>query len=640
MPFKPPANTRNFSQNLTDFKSESCLTAFSYFFLWVFLLISLAVYGVDTFTAVNLLAFSRWAGQIEPAIPFKVSRWIFAVCIIISFVLLVLRWLKAIRAIRSGSIAQSYLDSLAVRIQSIRMGNEGRGWKRFLVFAELTKSKKGAEYVALFAYFSFESKCPSLVQVLYPQMLTHLIAWMNTIFADGPRQVVNAITLYSVMKMDLLPGGKNAADDNDSPAFFQFFDNVKILAENNNLRAVVLFGMLFTLIIWVLSILKLALAIILYLIFLFHHIPSEDGSLKAYCRRKINSRLMRIVRQKVDKALAKGIALQNRAPTQPNLTLDTKPTLPAVGAGGDDKGPIVTTISRSTTQTTLPPYSSRPGTAAPDRNPTLPDVAVFEEKPPLSRTVTQSSAYSDAASMSSTAVSGYSPLDRQTPAPPVPPLPSEIPVPAQRSQTPMSRPTFTPAPPPPVRGPSRGTSASGFREPGDEHEYFSSYDEPPAVPYSSFSPIEDPYARSRTPGAVFSPNGHGPRRPFPPPSVGSTPRPPPQTGYPLRSFTPASHMTNQPQQSFSPMEGPPMRPFPPVGRSGTPQAQGPDGYVPFNPPVRNSPVSAAGAPAPSSPVYPQAPYNDYSNGPSPPVRAYTPHDMYSPQSQPRRQYFF
>lgn len=116
------------------------------------------MYGVDTFTAVNLLAFSRWAGQIEPAIPFAASRWVFAVCIIISFVLLVLRWLRAIRAIRSGSIAKSYLDSLAVRIQSIRMGQNGRGWRRFLVFAELTKDRKGAEYIALFTYFSFESK--------------------------------------------------------------------------------------------------------------------------------------------------------------------------------------------------------------------------------------------------------------------------------------------------------------------------------------------------------------------------------------------------------------------------------------------------------------------------------------------------
>lgn len=252
-------------QNINDFKSESCLTPFSYFWLWFFFIISLAVYGVDTFTAVNLLVFSQWAGQIKPTIPFSVSRWIYAVCIIISFALLIYRWMNAIRAIRSKSIARCYLDSLAMRVQSMLPGG---GWKRFLVFAELTKSKKGAEYVALFAYFSFES-------------------WMNTVFADGPRQVVNAITLYSVMQMDLLPGGENAEKSNDSGAT-QFFENIKILAENNNLRAVVLIGMLFTLVVWVLSMIKLIIAITLYLVFLFHHIPARDGTLTAYCRRKIN----------------------------------------------------------------------------------------------------------------------------------------------------------------------------------------------------------------------------------------------------------------------------------------------------------------------------------------------------------------
>jgi hypothetical protein len=125
--------------------------------LWVFLLISIAVYAVDTFTAVNLLAFSRWSSQIKPSIPVSVSRWIFAICIIVSVVLLFYRWVRAIRVIRSGGVAESYLDPLAVRVQSIRLG-KGKGWKRFLVFAELTKSKKGADYVALFSYFSFEGE--------------------------------------------------------------------------------------------------------------------------------------------------------------------------------------------------------------------------------------------------------------------------------------------------------------------------------------------------------------------------------------------------------------------------------------------------------------------------------------------------
>lgn len=62
---------------------------------------------------------------------------------------------------REGGVAQSYLDPLAVRVQSVRMGKEGRGWKRFLVFAELSKGKKGADYVALFTHYSFEGKLPT-----------------------------------------------------------------------------------------------------------------------------------------------------------------------------------------------------------------------------------------------------------------------------------------------------------------------------------------------------------------------------------------------------------------------------------------------------------------------------------------------
>lgn len=429
----------------------------------------MAVYGVDTFTAVNLLAFSRWAGRVEPAIPFKISRWIYAICILVSFALLIYRWILAIRAIRSGSITKSYLDPLAVRIQSVRVfGSTGQGWKRFLVFAELTKSKKGAEYVALYTYFSFQF-------------------WMNTIFADGPRQVINAITLYSVMQADLIPGGENAHKDDGTSPFLQFFNNVKILADDNNLQAVVLFGMLFTLIIWVLSVLKLASAMILYLVFLFHHIPQEDGTLRAYCRRKISNRLKRIVRRKVDKALAKGFQLQNRTATQPSLaSTDSKPTLPDM-----DKGPIVTTLSRSTTETTmstLPPYT-RTNSAATEKNPTLPNVEI-DMKPSLTRTTTQSSGISESASLTGNAAGmGYSPLDRQnSPLPPVPPLPASI-APA-RTGSATSRQTPGPQ--------SYGNNATrNGPTPGPYN-----HTDPGAQSFNSFTPATDPYGSSTTPASA------------------------------------------------------------------------------------------------------------------------------------------
>lgn len=114
----------------------------------------MAVYGADTFTAVNLLAYGKWSSQIEPAIKFEYSKWIFAVCIIISWVLCAFEWVRAIRVIRTDSVAGSYMDPLAVTLQSMRP----QGWKRFLVFAELTKSKKGVDYIALFVYFQFKGK--------------------------------------------------------------------------------------------------------------------------------------------------------------------------------------------------------------------------------------------------------------------------------------------------------------------------------------------------------------------------------------------------------------------------------------------------------------------------------------------------
>ncbi|CAI7640382.1 unnamed protein product [Penicillium discolor] len=633
--------------NLDDFKSESCLTPFSYFFLWVFLFISIAVYGVDTFTAVNLLAFSRWSGRVEPAIPFNISRWIFAACIIASFVLLAYRWIHAIRAIRSGSITRSFLDPLAVRIQSIRFGRRGRGYRRFLVFAELTKDRKAAEYVALYAYFSFQF-------------------WMNTIFADGPRQVLNAITLYSVMQMDLIPGGKNAAHDDGSSSAAQFFKNVKILAEDNTLQAVVLFGMLFTLVIWVLSVLKLISAIVLYLIFLFHHIPAEDGTLSRYCRRKVGQRLKRITHRKNNKALAKGLKLQNRAPTQPSLATDSNPTLPSFA---EDKIPAVPSLSRSTTQTTLPPYS-RSTSTAPTHNPTLPNLD-FDAKPTLARTGTSSSAMSESASLTSNAAGmGYTPPDGQKPTlptlPPVPPLPTNVP---SRKATPHSQAT-----PAPYGNDGRNNPGPGYRNLTDSSDSRPYQNHTPAPHYSSAdmdasddrdyhnhtmdsSDDYDHYNRGNAPthydpygpprgrydgedeyGASYGPPGgqrgpprtqqdHYPQDPYAtrsytPAGTGATPAPyrtntPASTGgtpAPYRTNTPAStggtpapYRTNTPasyQPTPPPLAAaygqPPQRTYTPMS-SATPAPQN-GGYAAFNPSMahRTPQPPSQGPPGPSS----------------------------------------
>ena len=358
------------------------------------LIVSVSIYVVDTFLAVNLLAFNKWAGQIEPAIPFKISRWIFAGCIILSYVLLIERWIRAVRVMKQGGVAKSYLDPLAIRVQSVRMGANGRGYRRFLVFAELTKSRKGADYVALFSYYSFE-------------------AAIRIIFAEGPRVVVNAITLYSVADKSLIPTGSNAAPVGQSPVA-QFFINIGHLAENDKLQATILFGMVWTCLIWLLQAISLGVSVVLYLVFLWHHIPSEAGGLKNYCRIKINKRMERVVRTKTDTALKKENALRAREESKAaraGLTAKSQPTLPVLGEYND---PTLPPLSRTTTTTTLPSYESRPPTTRGSQDslgqPPMPTFPA-NSRPGAHRVLTfnsESSFGSNAPLMSSASDMGYS----------------------------------------------------------------------------------------------------------------------------------------------------------------------------------------------------------------------------------------
>ncbi|KAH0240422.1 hypothetical protein KCU71_g24117, partial [Aureobasidium melanogenum] len=52
---------------LSDFRASGALTYVSYGWLWIMALVAVAVYGADTFTAVNLLAYDKWSSQIEPS---------------------------------------------------------------------------------------------------------------------------------------------------------------------------------------------------------------------------------------------------------------------------------------------------------------------------------------------------------------------------------------------------------------------------------------------------------------------------------------------------------------------------------------------------------------------------------------------
>ncbi|KAI1758385.1 hypothetical protein F4782DRAFT_536914 [Xylaria castorea] len=333
--------------SLRDFKSSSVFAYLAYGYLYFSIILSLTVYGVDIFTAINLLAFNQWSSSIEPTqlLTFDQTKWIFAGTIIASFVNLIFEHFRAWRVRKRGSVAECYLDNLAVRLESLRLGS-GQGWRRFLVFAELTKSKKGAEYVALFSYFSLQS-------------------WIRVLVCSAPRQVINALTLYGVYTLNLTPANASSFES----TIGGFFSNIRALAEENIRQAVILSGMLFTLVIFVFSFLFLLLGILFYVFFLWHYIPQQDGGLHGYCERKVNKRLKTIVTKKINKALAKEDWKRTQAQGKavglaggpPHL--ERQATLPLfMDIEKGDKLPEMPMLNRNDTMATLPVYTSRPGT--------------------------------------------------------------------------------------------------------------------------------------------------------------------------------------------------------------------------------------------------------------------------------------
>ncbi|KAF2097708.1 hypothetical protein NA57DRAFT_76518 [Rhizodiscina lignyota] len=618
---------------LDDFKSKGCLTPFSYAWLWILIIIAIGVYAADTFTAIQLLAFNRWSSEVQPAIPFSVSKWIFAVCIIISVVLLAYESLRALRVVQRGGVADSYLDPIAVIWQSIRPGS-GRGWRRFLVFAELTKSKKGVDYTALFVYFQFKGA-------------------LRIVLAEGPRQVINGITLYSVFRLNLLPDGKNAPTDGHS-GIQQFWQNLEVLADKDKKQAVILASMLFTLVIWVITAILLLIAIVLYILFLWHYIPSADGSLTRYCRRKIDSRLDSIVSKKTRKALEKQEAKRRKEERKAMKNGETfaKPTLPDLD---DDKDSF---ISRTETMSSKPTLArtdtsftnaSTPTIPQMTRQPTLPDVS---GRPAPSRSATGSSYASNAPLLTNTGGMGYS--DEPVPTLPTPisaaserdyfSSPSDYhPGPPSRSLTGSTQrsygpPSGTPGPygpngpitrPPTAqsrRGPTPGPPALQRVQTSETMNSNFSRRAPGTGPVTPISPFNDP---RDSPPEYFGPSYEmSPVRTSPP---GGTPmgavydyqRPPTRTGP-----SPAPSFASAPGSRPPPRSIPERSGTAPPRPSATP-APANGGYVAFNPNM-HAPAAppSSGTPAPppirnfSSPVH-AAPRANTAQDFEAPTRSFT-----------------
>ena len=210
------------------------------------------------------------------------------------------------------------------------------------------------------------------------------------------------------MKAQIIPEGEHAAPKGKSPVA-QFFLNIETMVQQGNKQeTIVYFTMLFSLLIWVIAFLSLFFSVLFYVFFLWHYVPKADGSLTQYCRRKIESRLERIVSKKIKKALEKQDAKRKKEEREGGKKGGDgarMPTLPKLGGIDDDTSSIFSGVTRSdtmSTATTLPPYSSNTPSRTNTMNtmgtartaamkPSLPSLA---ERPVPSRSNTQGTATS------------------------------------------------------------------------------------------------------------------------------------------------------------------------------------------------------------------------------------------------------
>ncbi|KAG0326030.1 hypothetical protein BGZ99_010251 [Dissophora globulifera] len=281
--------------DVEDYVDNSPWRNFKYSLVFAIVIKGILIYCADLWTAVNLLVAGNWntnlaveGGQIQYggiSISFEIYKWIFAVCIILSFILLAWDMKKAYYIIQSRDISYAFTSMIAYRYYAIK------SYAHFCLFEKIHNSKKTMDEVAFFCFFTFRG-------------------WKRLMFADGPRQVINGIILITVIT-------KNSPNNNVNLAFWNY--NFPIMTR------VTMGLMTFTLTLWVISVLLMLVAVCLYIPLVIE----IKGNLKEFCCHKIDKRIDEIVKKKAKERSAE--AAKNQKNGKGGDTPLQKPTLPNIG---------------------------------------------------------------------------------------------------------------------------------------------------------------------------------------------------------------------------------------------------------------------------------------------------------------------
>ncbi|RIA87700.1 hypothetical protein C1645_695823 [Glomus cerebriforme] len=230
--------------DIDEFYERSTLRKFKYSLVFLVVLKTILVYIADLWTAGILLIFDRWGSSVNPKIPIYISKWIYVGAILMSFIILAWDIKKARPIIASRDISYTFTSLVATRFYTLR------SYAHYCFFCQIQESTKIVDDIAFFVYFSFKG-------------------WKRLIFAELPRQAVNAFTLFSIVQ------GNHQRKYWDITAY-----------GDTNVQRLAVALMAFTLVVFLLSFSMLCLAFILYIPLLCH----IRGNLKEYCCHKVDKR--------------------------------------------------------------------------------------------------------------------------------------------------------------------------------------------------------------------------------------------------------------------------------------------------------------------------------------------------------------
>ncbi|KAF5369777.1 hypothetical protein D9758_001155 [Tetrapyrgos nigripes] len=295
-----------------EFTDNGFMMRAKYLWLYIIVLKSFLVYVSDIFTAITMLTTTSWSNEIFNhcqdlgcvSIPFNVGKWLFVGCIIFSFLLLAYESRKARKIITSRDISYAFTNVMANNYYSLR------SYDHFCFFDHISNSTKTSDDFAFFVFFTFKS-------------------WKRVLLADGPRQTINALTLYAIYL--------SHKDDGDWWDIQKYFDN------NSLSTSALTVTTFFTVVVFLGSLLLLIVAGICYVPLLMH----IRGNLKEYCCHKVDKRISAIIKRKQKQRLAEATKLAQKEAMGDYSHLKNKkgeivgkplpqPTLPNLSVDDDD----------------------------------------------------------------------------------------------------------------------------------------------------------------------------------------------------------------------------------------------------------------------------------------------------------------